>query len=258
MKYVIIIPARMNSSRFPGKPLKTILGLPMIGHCYFRSKLAKKISDVIVATCDNEIKDYIEKIGGDVILTSKKHERASTRAGEALKILESQRNVKYDVVIMVQGDEPLINPKMIDKIRSSFTDRNVAISNLMTIIKTKNDFLNKNNVKVVIDNEKNALYFSREPIPSPWKDWKSYPKYMQTGIIAFRSNALKKFNETNTSLLEDVEGIDLNRVLEHGDKVKMIEIDDICIGVDIPQDLKKVEKILKNDMTNNYYLKSYI
>ena len=134
----------MNSSRFPGKPLKKILGIPMIGHCYLRSKLAKQISDVFVATCDIEIKEYIEKIGGSTVITSARHERASTRAGEALEILESQQNIKYDIVIMVQGDEPLINPNMIDKIRLSFIDENVTISNLMTYIKTKKDFLNKN------------------------------------------------------------------------------------------------------------------
>src|SRR4030042_3802428 len=115
--YIIgIIPARMDSSRFPGKPLENINGIPMIGHVYLRSKLNKTFDDVYVATCDNQIKDYIESIGGKAIMTASTHERASDRTAEAMLKVEKKIGKKIDIVVMIQGDEPMIYPQMIDKV----------------------------------------------------------------------------------------------------------------------------------------------
>ena len=115
MNIIGIIPARMASSRFPGKPLAPILGIPMIGHVYFRSKMSRLLNEVYVATCDREIADYIESIGGHAIMTSDKHERASDRCAEAMLKIESATGEKTDIVVMIQGDEPMVTPEMIEK-----------------------------------------------------------------------------------------------------------------------------------------------
>ena len=166
MKVITIIPARMGSSRFPGKPLKKILGIPMIGHCYMRAKMSEFISDVYVATCDKEIDTYIKSIGGKSVMTSDKHDRATDRTAEALLKIEENESTKYDIIIMLQGDEPMVTPEMIENSIKPFNDRSVNVTNLMAKISNKKDFNDPNEVKVVCDNNDDALYFSREPIPS--------------------------------------------------------------------------------------------
>ena len=115
MKVVAVIPARMASSRFPGKPMALIHGIPMIGHCYYRVSMCTALDDTYVATCDKEIYDYIESIGGKAIMTSDSHERASDRAAEAMLILEGESGVFLDILVMVQGDEPMDTPEMIEQ-----------------------------------------------------------------------------------------------------------------------------------------------
>ena len=167
LKAIGVIPARMNSSRFPNKPLKNILGFPLIGHVFLRSKFIDSLDEVIVATCDVEIFDFIRSLGGKAIMTSKSHERATDRTAEALSKLDDQ----YDIVAMIQGDEPLFDPNDVNtgviKLRES-PDKNIV--NLMYRIDSEEEFENRNNVKVTVDNFSNALYFSREPIPSKWKN----------------------------------------------------------------------------------------
>jgi 3-deoxy-manno-octulosonate cytidylyltransferase (CMP-KDO synthetase) len=255
MKVIGIIPARMAASRFPGKPLATIHGMPMIGHCYHRTRLAPGVSMTYVATCDRAILDYINKIGGQAVMTSESHNRASTRTAEALEIIEQQTGERVDVVIMVQGDEPLIPPAMIGAVLNHFSDPNVEIVNLMSRFRTPESFYDKNNVKVVVDKFNNALYFSREPIPSAWKGWDHLPCYMQTGIIAFRRNSLLHFNSLNETALEVIESIDMNRVLENGGKIRMVPIEDLTIGVDTHEELIMAEKYLLTDASLTHYLK---
>jgi len=218
MNIVGIIPARMAASRFPGKPLALIHGIPMIGHCYHRVHLTKGLSKVYVATCDLAISDYIDSIGGAVVMTSDSHTRASTRTAEAVDLIELEEDVKIDVVLMVQGDEPLITPEAISLILAEFLDPSVNIVNLMSKIRDVDTFLDRNNVKVVVDRNGFALYFSREPIPSPWKGINGLPMCMQTGVIAFRRQALIDFNREGETRLEQIESIDMNRVLENGEK----------------------------------------
>lgn len=167
MNIIGIIPARMSSSRFPGKPLKEIHGIPMVGHCYFRAKLCNLLDDVYVATCDAEIYEYMNKIGGNVIMTSDSHERASDRVSEALIKIEKINNENIDIVVLLQGDEPMTTPSMIKSaILPLLNDDQILITNLYTKIKSIKEFEDPNEVKVVIDKNEYALYFSREPIPS--------------------------------------------------------------------------------------------
>ncbi len=247
MNSVVIIPARLGASRFPGKPLANIAGIPMIGHCYFRAKLTPGIDDVFVATCDEEIAKYVHSIGGKFIMTSNTHTRASTRTAEALEIIESNTDKKIDIVVMFQGDEPLISPEDVAKTINNFSDSSVKVVNIMSQFRSIEAFKDKNNVKVVVDKNNDALYFSREPIPSLWKESENVPHYMQTGIISFRRDALYNFNNTSETMLERVESIDLNRILESGNKVRMIPTDKLTIGVDTPDELKNAEKILLSD-----------
>jgi len=255
MKAIGIIPARMAASRFPGKPMASLHGMPMIGHCYHRTKLTPGLSTTYVATCDLEIYNYIKNIGGNVVMTSKEHNRAATRTAEALEIIEKQTGEQVEVVVMVQGDEPLITPENIQSVLMHFSGRDVEIVNLMSRFETLDAFVDKNNVKVVFDKSGNALYFSREPIPSPWKGLEGDPRYMQTGIIAFRRDALLKFNSLNETSLEIIESIDMNRVLEHGGNIRMIPIEGPSIGVDTPEELKKAERCLLDDLTIRRYIK---
>ncbi len=247
MRTTVIIPARMNSSRFPGKPLENILGMPMIGHCYKRACLAKNINNIYVATCDHEIKQYIQSIGGNVIMTSSSHIRASTRTEEAISKLKESHNLNFDKIIMLQGDEPLIRPESISSLIKSFDSQKCSILNLISPIKNNEQFIDKNNVKVVFNKEGKALYFSREPIPSAWLKQKQHKKYMQVGVIAFSDLALRNFNKLKESSLEICESIDMNRVLENGGDIYLSPINYEMIGVDCENDLNKAEELMKLD-----------
>jgi len=254
MKAIAIIPARMGATRFPGKPMKPLLGMPMIGHCYYRTALAMGFSAVYVATCDQIIVDYVEGIGGRAVLTSPLHDRASTRTAEALSIIGEQQSESIDVVVMVQGDEPIIAPDAISETLAHFGNEEVQIVNIMSKLITKEAFLDHNNVKVVVDCKSNALYFSREPIPSPWKGWEQLPRYMQTGIIAFRRDALMNFNAMPETDLERYESVDMNRVLETGGSIRMVATPYFTLGVDTEEELYLAEKFLTTDESIKLYM----
>jgi 3-deoxy-manno-octulosonate cytidylyltransferase (CMP-KDO synthetase) len=254
MNIIGIIPARMGSSRFPGKPMKKIHGMPMIGHCYHRTAIALGVNATYVATCDIEIAEYINSIGGRAVMTSNTHTRATTRTAEALEKIEQETGKKSDIVVMVQGDEPLILPETIKEVVPEFNDKSVNIVNIMSRLTTKESFKDVNNVKVVVANNNDALYFSRESIPSPWKGWKDVPKYMQTGIIAFKRDTLIAFNAMKETQLEQIESIDMNRVLETGGKIRMVLTEAVTIGVDVPEDLNEVEKMLVGDEVIKAYI----
>jgi 3-deoxy-manno-octulosonate cytidylyltransferase (CMP-KDO synthetase) len=254
MNIIGIIPARMDSSRFPGKPMKQILGMPMIEHCYRRLMLCDSINDCYVATCDEIIYEHIKKIGGKVVWTSKSHNRATTRTAEAIEKIRAKLKSTIDIVVMAQGDEPLLQPKEISIALNKFEDSNINIINIATKPHSLNAFLDKNNVKVVIDKKSNALYFSREPIPSPWKGWCKEYSYIQTGIIAFRNNSLEVFNSKLESPYEIIESIDMNRIIEDGEKIYMHVTDFETIGVDTHEDLIFAEELLKLDTVLIEYL----
>lgn len=251
---VAIVPSRLGSSRFPGKPLKKIHGMPMIGHCYHRASMAQGINEAYVATCDKEIYEYILSIGGNVIMTSKSHTRAVTRSAEALENIEKKTGQKIDIAVMVQGDEPLIHPDVISETIPHFKDSSVNIVNIISHLRTKEEFESKNNVKVVTNKDSDIIYYSREPIPSPWHGWEKLPRFQQTGIIAFRRNALIDFYKTPETTLEKIEFVDMNRVIETGGKVRAVLTQSRTLGVDIPEDILTAEELLKDDLIMHKYL----
>ena len=255
MKAIAILPARMGASRFPGKPLHLISGMPMIGHCYFRTRMAKSVDATYVATCDAVIADYVQEIGGIAVMTSTSHNRATDRTAEAMLKIEEETGEQVDIVIMVQGDEPLILPETTSGMLAHFNDPTVKIVNIMSRLRTREAFEDKNNVKVVVDQKYDALYFSREPIPSPWKGVDLVPMYMQVGVIAFRRDELIRFNSMQETVLEQIESIDMNRILETGGKIRMVPTEALTIGVDTPEEADEVGRILAGDSVFAQYTK---
>lgn len=243
-----IIPARMASTRFPGKPLAPIQGIPMVGHVYLRSRMSSTLDDVYVATCDREIMQYIESIGGKAVMTSDRHERASDRTAEAMLRIEKQLDKKTDIVVMIQGDEPMLRPEMIDEaIQPMLDDKEIQVVNLMSPLMSRQEHEDPNEVKVVVDRQGFALYFSREPIPSWKKSAKDVPMLKQVCIIPFRRDFLLKFNELEQTPLEIIESVDMLRILEYGGKVKMVLTGYDTYSVDTIEDLNRVEELMKND-----------
>lgn len=246
LNIVGIIPARMGSSRFPGKPLAKILGVPMIGQVYQQAKKSQLLREVYIATCDQEIADYANSIGAKCHMTKDTHERASDRTAEALSKIEAQTGEKIDIVVMIQGDEPMIVPEMIDLAVDPFLqDPTIRVVNLMAPIKSFEEFNDSNCPKVVVDKNNFALYFSREPIPSVKKWTEELPlAFKQVCVIPFTRDFLLEFNNLEPTMLEKIESIDMNRVLEHGHKVKMVLVDFDTHSVDTPADLILVEKLM--------------
>lgn len=244
MKILALIPARMGSSRFPGKPMAKILGKPMIGHVYERVRKSPMLDTLAVATCDREIFDYIQSIGGVAVMTGDQHERASDRCAEALVKLEEANKTRYDVVVMVQGDEPMTHPDMIaEAVQPLLDDASIQVVNLLGQIKDTAEFEDRNCIKVVCDLNSNALYFSREPIPTRSKS-KDIPMGKQVCIIPFRRDFLLEYTRMTPTPLEVAESVDMMRVLEHGMKVRMAPTRHSTMAVDTPDDLKRVEKLM--------------
>ena len=254
MKIISIIPARMNSSRFPNKPMADILGMPMIGHVYKRVKLSPLLDEVYVATCDQEIYDYISSIGGKAVMTSDCHERCSDRCAEAMLKIEKDENIKVDIIVMVQGDEPLTYPEMIDEAVSPMVkDRDILITNLVADLETIQEFEDPNEVKVVMDLEGNAIYFSREPIPSRKKGILDVPMKKQVCVIPFRRDFLLEYNSMQPTPLEIIESVDMMRIIENGLKVKMIPTKFKTKAVDTPEDLKVVIEMMRENRLYETY-----
>jgi len=244
MKVLALIPARMGSSRFPGKPMARILGKPMIGHVYERVSRSPLLTHTAVATCDEEILQYVSSIGGDAVMTGSRHERASDRCAEALLKLEEMNRTRYDVVVMVQGDEPMTHPDMIaEAIGPMLDDPEVKVVNLLGKISDPKEFEDRNCIKVVCDLHSNALYFSREPIPTRSKVAK-IPMLKQVCVIPFRRDFLLEYTRMAPTPLEIAESVDMMRVLEHGFKVRMVPTAHSSRSVDTPADLASVEQLM--------------
>lgn len=253
MKIIGIIPARMAATRFPNKPMANIDGMPMIGHCYFRSKMCTSLDEVYVATCDHEIYEYIINVGGKGIMTSNVHERATERTAEALLNIEKISNITYDIVVMIQGDEPLIDPNMINESIKPILNDDKLVSNLMTPLNNIEEAKNTNFVKVVTDIKGKALYMSREAIPSPSKYNEQINYYRQLGLIAFSRDAILNFVSLPTTRLEIIESVDMNRLLEHQIPIQMSITNYEADSVDTIEDLKRVETKMKVDKLYNKY-----
>ncbi len=244
MRILALIPARMGSSRFPGKPMALIGGKPMIGHVYERVSRNKLLTATAVATCDKEIADYVVSIGGEAVMTSDKHERASDRCAEALLAMEKKYNVRYDIVVMVQGDEPMTHPDMLTEALTPMQrDASIRIVNLRAPISGDHEWRDKNCIKVVCSRAGDAIFFSRQPIPTNVSlDGRNVWK--QVCIIPFRRDFLIEYTRMEPTPLEIAESVDMMRLLEHGHPVRMIDTKFQTQAVDTPADLERVAKIM--------------
>jgi 3-deoxy-manno-octulosonate cytidylyltransferase (CMP-KDO synthetase) len=243
MKVVAIIPARMGSSRFSGKPLAPILGRPMIEHVYKRTAMSTMLNDVFVATCDHEIKLAVESFGGKAVMTADTHERASDR------IAEAATDIDADIVVLVQGDEPMTVPEMIDAAVTPIK-ANIAVQcvNLTKRITDETEFLSPNTIKVVMNKDNDALFMSRQPIPTwPQNDFAAVQAFKQVCIMPFRIEALKNYAALDPTPLEIAESVDMMRFLEHGVPVRMVESYFDSQAVDTPEDLDRVEELMRHD-----------
>lgn len=244
MNILAIIPARMGSSRFPGKPLEKINGKPMIGHVFENVCKCKLLTKTVVATCDEVIFQYINTLGGEAVMTSNKHERASDRAAEALEILEQKDGCNYDIIVMVQGDEPMTHPDMItEAVTPMLADETIKVINLVANVASQEEFEDRNCIKVVLDINDNAMFFSREPIPTQKFDL-NVPMKKQVCIIPFTKQFLIDYQNMDPTPLEMVESIDMMRVLENGFNVKMIPTNFTTSAVDTKEDLLRVQDLM--------------
>ena len=233
-----IIPARYASSRFPGKPLALINGKPMVQWVYERVQ-SSEVRDLVVATDDERIARCVQDFGGRVVMTSPDHASGTDRCGEAALSLEPNDN---DVVINIQGDEPLISPKEIHLLASAFEDRSVQIATLVNPFTDATVLQNPNVVKVVMAKNGNVLYFSRLPIPY-LREGGTPPTqyYRHIGVYAYRYGVLKQIVQLPTSGLENSEKLEQLRWLENGYTIRALACDYQGIGVDTPEDLDNVE-----------------
>jgi 3-deoxy-manno-octulosonate cytidylyltransferase (CMP-KDO synthetase) len=247
MKKIIgLIPSRLGSKRLPGKALLPIDGYPLIVHVLKRAMLSKKLSDVFVCCDDKKIMDAVNNYGGKAILTSKKHLNGTERIFEAYTII----NKKYDYIVDIQGDEPLINPVQIDQVIDYHIknfDTDIIVPSLK-IKKTENE----NIVKIVKDLKNNVLYFSRSMIPFAFKK-NFFFLYKHLSIISFKPKALKSYSLTNQTNLEKIEGIELLRALEIGLKIKSPNLTGDSFSVDVKKDYLKAQLKLKKDRFYKIY-----
>ncbi len=243
MKIIAVIPARMGSSRFPGKPLEPILGKPMIEHVYKRAAMSPILDEVYLATCDQEIIDATSSFGGKPIMTANTHERASDRTAEAITDLDA------DIVVMVQGDEPMLHPDMISEALAPYkSDSTIPCVNLSKRIEEESDFNSPSTIKVVTDLENNALYMSRQPIPSvDESEFSAITAIKQVCIMPFRREILSLFATLEPTPLEISESIDMMRFIEHGVRVHMVPTSFDTLAVDTPEDLARVEALMRED-----------
>ena len=243
MEFIGIIPARYQSSRFPGKPLVDIHGKSMIQRVYEQC-LKAKLNRVVVATDDERIFKHVLDFGGEVVMTSSKHESGTDRIAEAAQKL----NLAADVVIInIQGDEPFIDPTDINILTDCFFDDSTEIATLIKLINDSETLFNTNTPKVVLGQNKQALYFSREAIPHlrgiDKKEWLDKSFYFQhIGIYAYKNQTLQTISKLPMGDLERSEGLEQLRWLEHGYTIKTAITQSECIAVDSPEDLEKIDK----------------
>lgn len=252
MKVLIGIPARLGSTRFPNKPLCKILNFSMVQHCYLRSKLSKIAHDVIVCGCDKEVKDEINRVNGKFIMTDKNVPRPALRVAEGFKELNLEDE---DIVVVVQGDEPLVHPEMIDLAIKPLLDENenIYVSNLCSKIEN-DDWKDPSEIKVVTDLNKNAIYMSRSPIPSIDHQEEKADWYKQVCIMPFKWHFMKKFlYDMPSTPLEKQESIEMLRIIENGYKVRMVENLFTSKSVDNEIDRIKAEQLMLKDEIYKIY-----
>ena len=239
---VVVIPARYHSTRLPGKALAQIAGRPMIEHVYARAKEATSTIAVIVATDDMRIYDAVREFGGEARLTRAQHENGTERLAEVA------RSLSCDYIVNVQGDEPLIEPATIDVLLASVTKNpQIEMATIRCPITETKEIADPNVVKVVVDQEGVALYFSRCPIPSNTAGASHTPvTYKHVGIYAYQRTSLLRLASLPPTPLEQAEHLEQLRALEHGYRIQTFEIEKSTIGVDTPDDLERVRRIFSS------------
>lgn len=241
MKFLGVIPARYGSTRFEGKPLEIIHGKTMIEWVYKRS-LSSKLDKVVVATDDDRIVEVVKSFGGEVILTSRDHETGTDRIAEV-----AQNYRDFDVIINIQGDEPLIESSMINSLITPFIEEpELKMATLKYKLDNMEDVNNPNIVKVICDKNDYAIYFSRNPIPFPRKlEISNYYKHI--GVYAYKRDFVLDYAKMPQTPLEISESLEQLRVLENGYKIKVLETKHKVLGVDTPEDLIKVINYVKEN-----------
>jgi 3-deoxy-manno-octulosonate cytidylyltransferase (CMP-KDO synthetase) len=255
-KHIIgIIPARMSSTRLPGKALKRIHGVPMLGHVYYRSKMSALLDEVYLAVSGRELEEYADSIGATWIPDQKIHRGCSNAIADATLEIERRTGKKVDIVVMIQGDEPMIVPEMIDMaLKPIMEDSSIKVVNLMAPIDSHEEHQDPNCPKVVVNRLGFAMYFTREPVPS-LKKWHggAVPRYKQVCVIPFERDYLMEYSHLEPGVIEEIESIDMNRVLEYGGQVKMVLETFNTHAVDTEADLAEVEKMMEGDpLMKNY------
>lgn len=240
-RIVAVIPARMGASRFPGKPLAPILGLPMIEHVRRRVALSPVVDEVVVATCDECVVDTVAAAGGVAVMTADTHERCTDRVEEAAGAIDA------DIVAIVQGDEPLFDPDVLEAlVQPLLDDPSVQVTNLVSVITDEADLHDEDIVKAVLRLDGDIMYFSRSPVPF-LRVRAGAPMYRQTGISAFRTSFLHEFSALAATPLEIAESVDFLRILEHGRPIRAVVYDRQTLGVDREDDVPPVEAVLRDD-----------
>ncbi|MCD6153917.1 MAG: 3-deoxy-manno-octulosonate cytidylyltransferase [Syntrophobacterales bacterium] len=244
-----IIPARYQSSRFEGKPLADICGKPMIQHVYEGALKAESVSYVAVATDDERIFEKVKSFGGNVIMTSVSHKSGTDRVAEAVSGLDLHDS---DIVVNVQGDQPLFVPSQIDEVAGPLLDDPAAnFCTLIYKIKKEEEIYHPNAVKVVFDKNNFAIYFSRATIPCDRDGKGDIPYYKHHGIYAYRKSFLMTFTELKEGYLERIEALEQLRALEHGYKIKVVETLHDSVEVDTPEELERVKRIITDGGTTS-------
>lgn len=239
MKVLGVIPARYGSSRFPGKPLIDLKGKSMIQRVYEGAKLSELITDVIVATDDQRIYDEVLRFGGNVSMTDPNHPSGTDRCAEV-----ALQHPEMDVVINIQGDEPLVDYRQLEQLIHAFRDVHVQIATLGNRSISMDDLQNPNRIKIVVDKQHNALYFSRSPIPnfhhSKGEPLENYPYLRHIGLYAYRTSVLQELTQLEQSALEKTESLEQLRWLYHGYEVTVVETEIETPNIDVPEDVEKV------------------
>jgi 3-deoxy-manno-octulosonate cytidylyltransferase (CMP-KDO synthetase) len=237
-----IIPARYASTRFPGKPLVMIRDKTMVQRVY--EQALKSLDIVYVATDDERILNAVLKFGGKAVMTSSQHQSGTDRCAEAIDVISKSTGNKIDIVLNIQGDEPFIKPEQLDQLKSCFSDKNVEIATLIRKTEPGEDIFDPNHPKVVLDNERNAIYFSRAAIPfyrdirsSEWSQKHVFYKHL--GLYAYRTETLKRITKLSRSTLEIAESLEQNRWIENGFRIRTAVTNWESISIDTPEDLKR-------------------
>jgi 3-deoxy-manno-octulosonate cytidylyltransferase (CMP-KDO synthetase) len=237
---VAVIPARFGSTRFPGKPLAAIAGRPMIQWVYERAAQAQKVDDVIVATDDQRIVEAVEAFGGTAVMTAADHATGTDRIAEAVT------GVNADIVVNLQGDEPLLPPSVIDKLIDAMQESGADMGTAAVPFgQTQSDPLDPNCVKVVVDDRGFALYFSRSLIPFSRNGGVRVEPLLHWGLYAYKRDFLEQFVRWPQGRLEKCELLEQLRALENGAAIRVIEVQEVSMGVDVPADIAKVERLLR-------------